>query len=231
MGKVCALEPQTRATLIKFKSIHKLLGWLLALPLLAWATTGVVFLTKPGYDEAYEQISIKTHPLDPAVTVNAEPGWNQIKLVHSILGHHLLVKTDAQTMHLKPRTGEKKAFPTEAEIAQLVTDATAHNVERYGAVVNVEFLEKGAGQYPLIQVTTDTGVHVTLDWASLSLSQSGNDTRLIQNLYRIHYLQWWPADSANTAFAVGGLVVLVCLTLLGLLLSIKQPDQAKYRQQ
>ena len=89
---------------------------------------------------------------------------------------------------------------------RLIGDAIGSNPDRYGEIV------KFSGNMAI----TSTGVVVTLNWPDLSLAQSGSDTRLIDNLYRIHYLQWSGHSLADTLLGVLGIVLLLALTVLGI---------------
>ena len=61
------------------------------LPFLAWAVTGAVFFTKPGYGAAYDALPIRTYPLDgPSPSSPIRPGARS-RFVRTILGLHLLV--------------------------------------------------------------------------------------------------------------------------------------------
>ena len=88
----------------------------------------------------------------------------------------------------------------------LVEDAIAVSSERYGDIVEI------SGS----RVTTSTGVEITLHWSNMSLAQSGRDTRLIDNLYKIHYLQWSGRPLPDTILGVAGIVMLLLSTVLGI---------------
>ncbi len=70
--------------------------------------------------------------------------------------------------------------PSADDLLRLIKDAMSVDSKRYGE----QLLKTEQG------FVTDTGVQIQLDWASLSLSQQGKDTELINNLYKAHYLQW-----------------------------------------
>jgi len=44
--------------------LHKIIGLVLILPMLGWTFTGLIFFIKPGYKGAYEQLALKTYPLE-----------------------------------------------------------------------------------------------------------------------------------------------------------------------
>jgi len=149
------------------------------LPLLGWAATGAVFFVKPGYAGAYEQLALRTYPLDDNLPVRIQ-AWREARLVKTILGAHLLVRTDGGPQHLDPVTLRIVPVPPPEKLRLLFEDAFTANPDRYGRVAT----QAGATAH------TTTGVDVTLDWNRLTLQQRGRDTDRIEMLYRIHYLQW-----------------------------------------
>ena len=198
--------------MIKSRKLHKITGLILVLPMLAWTITGLIFFIKPGYQGAYEQLSIKTYPLSASLVVIPKKEWREVRLIHSILGEHLLVKLDNKTVHLDPVSLAVKAIPSEQELKTLLRDAFSRNSERYGDILRVNGLS----------AKTTTGVEVKLDWANLRLSQSGQDTQLINQLYKIHYLQWTGHQTVDQFLGVLGLILLILLTFLGVRLYIKK---------
>lgn len=195
------------------RRIHKLLGLLMLAPLLLWGITGLVFLVKPGYDGAYEQLAPRFYPLDLPAAIKGPDTWSQVRLLRTVLGDHLLVQEEGAWRHLDPVTQSVRAPPSEDAFLSLVSDAIRHNPGRYGRVTSIE----GA------TALTDTGVEITLDWDTLSLRQKGNDTRTIQALYRIHYLQWTPSSELNVVLGALGIALLLTLSLVGLRLVFSSP--------
>ena len=188
------------------KSIHKVIGIVLAIPLVAWSLTGIVFLVKPGYDGAYESLSVKTYPLEQAFNIGSNDDWHEARLLRTALGYHLLANDKGHSIHLDPVRMQLREVPSAADIKRLVEDAIAGNRERYGKLIHV------SGN----KVKTSTGVEITLDWHNLSLAQSGRDTMLIDNLYKVHYLQWLGRPVPDTIFGVLGIILLLSLTAFGL---------------
>ena len=188
------------------KTVHKWIGILLAVPLLAWSLTGIVFLVKPGYDGAYQLLSVKTYPLKRAFKIGPTSDWHEARLLRTVLGYHLLAGGKGNSIHLDPVNMQRKEAPSAADMKRLVEDAIGVNPERYGELVNI------SGN----KANTSTGVEITLDWRNLSLAQSGRDTVLINNLYKVHYLQWLGRPFPDTIFGVIGIVLLLSLTGLGL---------------
>ncbi len=188
------------------RALHRVVGLILVLPMLGWSATGLIFFFKPGYTDAYAQLSPRTYPLETIDVPPPRQQWEDLRLLRTVLGYHLLARSAEGPEHLDPATMEPRALPTAQAMAQLVDDAIAARRERYGTVVKVDGTV----------VTTSTGVEIGVDWANLRLSQQGADTRLINALYRIHYLQWSGSDGVNRILGIAGLLLVAGLTLLGL---------------
>ena len=191
--------------------LHQWIGLLLLLPLLVWTITGSIFLTKPGYEQAYEKLKVKTYRghWSPLALQNLET--QETRRVRTILGEHLLVKVDDEWQQLDPRSLEPR-HPRNTDVRRLMEDAFRANPERYGVIESLDGL----------QATTSTKVKVTLNWQQLSFVQRGQDTRRIQWLYRLHYLQWTGKPTLDLWLGIGGLVCLLSLSLLGLWLVLQR---------
>lgn len=188
-------------------------------PLLLWSITGFIFLTKPGYEGAYEKLSPTQYDIDKDLNISALTGWQHVQVQRTILGVHLLVNDHGTWRHLDPDTLVERPLPSKQDIVRLIDDATKLNKQRYGSITDVNENV----------ILTSTGVEINLDWSRLRLSQKGSDTRLISTLYKIHYLQWFNAKSLDKAFGFLGLFCLIGLTGLGLASYIKRtkPKESK----
>lgn len=192
------------------KRIHQILGIIMLVPLLLWSITGFIFLTKPGYEGAYEQLQPKLYPINQAFSIGVS-GWTEAKVYRTILGEHLLVKDQGKWKNLSLTDMQEQAFPSEQNIKLLVNDAISENRNRYGEILHID------GQ----NIYTDTGVKISLDWATLSLRQKGQDTDLINTLYNIHYLQWLDSPELNQVLGFLGLFLLITLSGVGFIMLIK----------
>jgi len=198
---------------------HRRLGIVLLLPFLGWAVTGLIFFIKPGYSGAYAELRPQFLPLGDgsgggAVAPHAD--WLEMRRVRTVLGEHLLVRTAEGRLHLHAETGEPFAVPEDAALQSLVADAIAANAPRYGAIARTAKAEGATAAFE-----TTTGVHVEVDWPTLTLRQRGTDTERIDALYRVHYLQWTGVKAIDRVVGFAGLVGLVALTLLGLRLALR----------
>ena len=194
--------------MIDSKKLHRLIGFAVATPLLLWALTGIVFLIKPGYAGAYDQLSPQRYEIRDTIHLVPAKSWREIKLFRTVLGDHLIVNDGGIWRHLDPTTLLDRPPPSEKELKALIGDAMISDSERYGNIVNV--------QHGI--VSTDTGVEITLDWSRMALGQSGRDTRLINTLYKIHYLQWLGEQKADKVLGVLGIFMLIALLATGLTL-------------
>ncbi|KOO57680.1 hypothetical protein WH43_13330 [Rheinheimera sp. KL1] len=194
------------------RRIHRFLGWCLILPFFVWASTGLVFFIKPGYQVAFSYLTVKTYPISNAVQLIPQPEWQEIKLLQTVLGPHLMVKQSDSWQQLNLTDFTVRPQPSADELQRLIKDAMSVNSKRYGE----QLLKTEQG------FVTDTGVQIQLDWASLSLSQQGKDTELINNLYKAHYLQWTGQKTLDQVLGVIGLVLLMLTTVVGVRLLIRR---------
>jgi len=185
---------------------------ILILPFFGWALTGFVFFIKPGYVGAYEILKVKTYSLANSPTLTVDPAWSEFRYLRTVLGDHLLVRTQADWQQLDPVTKQPRAKPSEAEIRLLLKDAFSANPSRYGEIVSISDST----------ARTSTGVQVSLDWTTLTLQQQGTDTAWIDLLYKIHYLQWTGFKSVDKAIGFVGLILVMSLTVLGAALALKR---------
>jgi len=197
---------------MKVRSLHRTIGIILLLPFFGWGITGFIFFLKPGYAAAYESLSPRTYPLQDSVRIVPGAGWREFRYFKTIVGDHLIARTDSGWVHLDPATRKPRSKPSEAEIKQLLTDAFTANPERYGEVAGI------SGE--IIKTTTD--VEVSLDWNRVSLYQKGKDTDRIDWYYKIHYLQWTGIKSVDKILGVVGLVLVMVLAALGAWLVVKR---------
>ena len=194
------------------RKVHRVIGIILLIPFVGWAITGLVFFIKPGYTGAYEVLTPKFYPINNQLLISENPNWLEVRYLRTILGDHLLVRTDSGWMNLNLNDKRPRSAATNDEIRRLVQDAFSMNPKRYGQIVSVN------GN----TVTTDTGVVVTIDWNRMSLQQTGKDTKWIDSLYRIHYLQWTGIKSIDRILGVTGITLVLVLTGLGACLAFRR---------
>jgi hypothetical protein len=192
---------------------HRLLGGILLLPFIAWSLTGVFFLVRPAYEQAYSVLSPKTYSADQ-INISAQPEWQEMRLLKTVLGLHLLVKQEGGWQQLDPDSLEVRATPVEADLVSFVEDAISQDTLRYG-----ELLPGESDPF-----RTSTGVTIAVNWDSLSLYQQGLDTRWIDRIYRIHYLQWTGIAFLDTILGVAGLLLLLLMTATGSAMLLRREE-------
>jgi hypothetical protein len=197
------------------RKFHRVIGYLLMLPIITWMLTGLFFFFKPGYADAYAALPIKQYPISEWPVLEANPSWQQVKVMQSILGRHVLIKDGNGWHHLDSDGKAKLAVPSGAQLKTLVDDAITIDPERYGKIVDVNALK----------FVTNTGVAITLDWNSMSLRQQGRDTQMINQIYDIHYLRWTGNRTFDQFAGVIGLLSLVLLAVIGVIMSIKNKER------
>jgi uncharacterized iron-regulated membrane protein len=192
---------------------HRLLGGILLLPFIAWSLTGVFFLVRPAYEQAYSVLSPKTYSADQ-INISAQPEWQEMRLLKTVLGLHLLVKQEGGWQQLDPDSLEVRATPVESDVVSFVEDAISQDTLRYG-----ELLPGESDPF-----RTSTGVTIAVNWDSLSLYQQGLDTRWIDRIYRIHYLQWTGIAFLDTILGVAGLLLLLLMTATGSAMLLRREE-------
>ena len=184
---------------------HRWLGALLLLPLIGWTITGAIFLFKPGYGDAYSPLAVRSYPLSGPVVQQSHPAWFEYRVLHTVLGEHLLIRSQGGWQQLHAASLQPRPRPSNQKVIKLLEDAIISNPQRYGQRV----LKQGEG------FVTETGVRLSLDWPTMSLSQHGRDRTFIDSLYNIHYLRWTGHQGIDSAWGLIGLTALLLSTLLG----------------
>jgi len=187
------------------RRLHKYIGVCLLLPVFAWAATGVFFLFRPAFEDAYAGLAVKTYPVSSPLDLPSGEQWFEFRYLETILGKHLLVRTASGWEHRDGQTGNEFKLPSTARLTTLVADAIAENPARYGEIDDVQ----GSTFH------TSTGVSITVIWPSLSLNQAGNDTRWINQIYDIHYLRWTGVDWLDEIVGAFGLLLLILMSITG----------------
>jgi len=193
---------------IRSRQFHRLTGIILLLPFLVWSLSGIFFLVRPGYNEAYEQIPVRRYDIDRSVSTlpfSANTNWQEVRYFRSLLGEHLLVNENDSWRHLNVQTGEDWLLPEETELQRFLEDAISFNAPRYGRIIRIEDAT----------AWTDTGVEISVDWTTASIRQQGRDTRWIDRIYSLHYLQWTGYWLSDRILGVLGLLLLLYMTYSG----------------
>jgi hypothetical protein len=198
------------------RKIHRLLGIVLVLPICGWALTAFVFFIKPGYASAYGALSVREYAMDGIPALRPTGDWLETRTFRTILGPALLVRSQTGWRNLDPGTLAPRPLPDESDLRRLVEDATSASRARYGEIRSIARREADP---PGATIATANGVRIELDWSDLSMQQSGRDTRLIDGLYKVHYLQWTGVRAVDRVVGAVGLVFLLALAILGIRLA------------
>jgi len=199
---------------------HYCTGIILLLPFLAWSMTGIFFLVRPGYEEAYERVPVRQYSLPQSLPVPIQPHWKEVRYFRSVLGEHMIVRDQSGWHHLHAETGEVWPLPSGDELKTLLEDAFVFNPDRYGNVVSVDDN----------LVRTDTGVELSVNWPTLGISQNGRDSRWIDRIYSIHYLEWTGYYITDRILGLGGLALLIYMTYTGALMVIGKQSLRSRKQ-
>lgn len=190
------------------------MGWVLLVPFVTWSITGIFFLVRPAYEDAYKPLLVRSYPQSEELLLPVSDSWLEYRFLESILGGHLLVRSELGWQHFDPLTGSEMSPPTRGELVSLVEDALNDDRQRYGKVVGGEgFL-----------FVTNTGVEVELDWTSFTLRQRGRDTYWINRVYDIHYLRFTGISWLDEIVGVAGLLLLILMTFTGLRMLLNKPQ-------
>jgi hypothetical protein len=187
------------------RKLHRLTGIVLLLPFVAWASTAIFFLVRPAYEQAYEQLRVRQLPITDVIMMVPDQNWQEMRFFRTVLGDHLIVREDDGWQHLDGYTLDPMPQPNASDLQRLLEDAFTANPQRYGRVIGID-------NYT---ATTDTGVEILINWDSLSLTQTGRDTRWINKIYDIHYLRWTGYRPFDRVFGLFGLFLLMYMTFSG----------------
>jgi uncharacterized iron-regulated membrane protein len=210
---------------LTFASFHRWAAIVLVALLVVWSITGLLFHLKPGWDRAYDQLSVKRdEPVDlsSVVPVASLTGVSltssgavptSIELFSTVLGPMYRVTTRAGASIVDATTGRVRTFTAE-EVTRLVDDAVSRSpfAKRYGAHLGID---DNKVRYAGEQI-------VTFSPTTMRISQEGRDTRRIDWLYRIHYLQWTGNKTIDKILAIGGLALIWIVLVPGVVLFVRR---------
>ncbi len=181
--------------------LHAWLAIVLVAALVIWSITGLLFHLKPGWDRAYDLLSI-------------DRGGGREELDTAI---GPLVRVD----------GVLERDPlTEFEARALAIDAVSRSRHRasYGEPAGATVTDAA------VKIRFSGGPVVTVDRAGAWISQRGPDTDRIDWLYRIHYLQLTGHRSIDRAIAVAGLLLIWAVMIPGGVLFVRRVRRLRGRQ-
>jgi hypothetical protein len=182
--------------------VHAWLAIALVSALVIWSVTGLLFHLKPGWDRAYDMLSIDRGGAREELDTAIGP----------------LVRVDGMLAERGPLT--------EDEARALAVDAVSRSRHRaaYGEPTGTTVTDAA------VKVRFSGGPVVTVDRAGAWISQRGPDTDRIDWLYRIHYLQLTGHRSLDRAIAVAGLLLIWAVMIPGGVLFVRRVRRLRVRQ-
>jgi hypothetical protein len=201
---------------------HRWLAIVLVSLLVVWSVTGLLFHIKPGWDRAYDQLSVERREslriaeLTGLQSLGGE-SISRVELFDTAIGPLYRVRTATGTQLFDAKTGRLRVLTAE-EARVLALDAVSRSSHRdaYGAVTDVSVAVTTA------RVTFAGGPVVELGLHDARASQRGADTDRIDWLYRIHYLQFTGNRSVDRVLAVAGLALIWAVMIPGLVLFVRR---------
>lgn len=213
------------------RRLHHFLGPLLALPLVLWVITGLLFHIKHRYGEAYEVLTVHhSAPADWSTAVIAPAqvigrGLVTAPLVLAVHPSGRLVyfgKQGAQPVAIDAAKGAALA-PATAETARAwVASALAHShsAHRYGQEISAQsstmHSARTGTEDPALKLRFSGAKTVRIDLLTGEIAQAGALNEFIDATYRLHYLQWTPWKSVNIALVLIAMPLLLLLAFTGI---------------
>lgn len=217
---------------------HRVAGLCLALPLVVWVATGLLFHVKHRYAEAYEAL---------AAPLAAGPLWSRAVFSPAALQARGLLDAEAPVALAAHPRGLVAYFGRRGEAGVAVDAASgdpipvaaeetarvwlrealraSKHAARYGDVVGVEETSVPSAltgvQNPAFTFRTTGGKRVTVDRVTGAMTQTGDLNSWIDLTYRLHYLQWTPWKKANVALVLVASPLVLLLAASGLLLAVR----------
>lgn len=213
------------------RAFHRLVGVALALPLVVWAVTGLLFHVKHRYAEAYESLRVPTPipdlatarlaPADLASRSLVDAGTTPRLAVHPSGRFAWIGSKRGRTVALDAATGEAIGPAPGAEARSWAERAVAgsKNAARYGAIgssrTETRRSSLSAGDSPAILFEFSGGKVVTVDLLTGEVDQTGALNDYIDATYKLHYLQWTPWRTVNVTLVLVAIPALLLLALTG----------------
>lgn len=222
------------------RRFHRLLGVLLALPLLAWMLTGLLFHVKYRYAEAYETLKVPDAgaPRWSAATVSPAQALEKLewdgKSPVALIAHpagfaaYLFAAAGKAPAVLDATTGNRIAAADESAVRAWVMRAleASKNSERYGEIANVSEGTRISAHtglaHPAFVFNFSRAKVVTVDRLTGEMSQTGTLNEWIDFTYRIHYLQWTPWQTANIALVLLAMPLVIGLAFSGVRMFVRR---------
>jgi len=219
------------------RTLHRLIGITMAIPLFLWIVTGILFNVKYRYAEAYEPIALKTAStsetwrgavVSPGELVSSGrlDAAGRISLfMHPSKTPAYAGVRNGMPVAVNAVTGEDISEATDEELKHWADDAVglSPNAARYGAIVNHSSGKRVSAlsgvEDPAIVFEYSEGKTVTVDRLTGEMSQTGTINDWIDWTYRVHYLQWTPWRWVNVTLVIFAVPLTLGLAFSGLWLA------------
>jgi len=225
------------------RAFHRFAGAVVAIQLLIWIVTGLLFNVKYRYDEAYEVLTpvpSQSDPNQPWVSpvealarVSGEgTALRDVRLLHDNRGYLYLFDVgpdSSPSLYLADaRTGQPvPALDAEgAEAALRSALARSKHGERYGAVKSaIQTIAPSAiagRETDAWELTLETGQKVVVSAYGAEITHDALLNSGIDWSYKIHYLQYTPWDSVNIALVLIFSILTLSLMISGIRLLLER---------
>lgn len=223
------------------KTAHRLAGLVLAVPLILWIGTGLLFHMKPGWDETYESLAVP--PPGPLP-------WEKVVFSPAAVKARGLLDPGPVALAPHPsglvawfglREGRPAAvdgtsgepIPPASESAArafaLAAISASRHAKSYGTIVSAETAAHRSVftgvENPALLFRTSGGKRVLVDRVTGEVSQTGDLNAWIDRLYRIHYLQWTPWKPVNIGLVLVASLLVLLLAASGVRLAVTRPSR------
>ena len=208
---------------MSWSKAHRWLAIVLVVLLGVWSITGLLFHIKPGWDRAYDQLTVERR--DSALRLAELTGLQslggapltRIELFDTAIGPLYRARTATGTQLYDAKTGQLRVLDA-AAARTLAADAIARSPHRasYGEIDDVVLDDTTA------HIKLSGGPRVELDLRDARVTQQGPDTARIDWLYRIHYLQWTGNRNVDRVLAMAGLALIWAVMIPGIVLFVRR---------
>lgn len=209
----------------------------MALPLMLWVLTGLLFHVKHRYGEAYETLRVpRDRALDwdsaaipPSHVVRAQLARAPLALAAHPSGRLAYFGSDAHGgVAIDAHSGEK-IEPASAELGRRWLEAAIANSsapDRFGRITQAETQLAPSpltgADNPTLRVRTDGAKTIRVDLLTGEIEQRGALNDFIDATYAIHYLQWTPWKAVNVALALLSIPLVLALAFSGLRMALRR---------
>jgi uncharacterized iron-regulated membrane protein len=224
----------------RIAALHRWTGLALAMVLLTWTITGLLFHLKPGWSGAYEMLdparprAVDTGAVRPLPEVafrvreatGATTAITGLTLFDTALGPLYRVTVDGRPPLLVDAISGRVLSPlTPDHAVALATDAAGRSShpDRYGAV------DSSLASDHEVVVRFAGGARVRVSRHTGAISQRGADTDRTDRLYQLHYLQLTGNPTIDRTVAVVAIAATWCLAILGIALFVRYLRSSRAR--